>query len=47
MCPVSFMKAEMPCTYPLEYAIRLLKKAKVEMSKEYVKLVANLMVIKG
>ena len=46
-CPASITKARMLCTNPLGYAIRLLKKAKMEMSIEYVKSVADLMVIKG
>ncbi|XP_034711496.1 methanol O-anthraniloyltransferase-like [Vitis riparia] len=45
--PASITKAGMLCKNPLEYAIRLLKKAKAEMSQEYVKSVADLMVIKG
>ena len=45
--PASITKAGMLCTYPLEYAIKLVKKAKAKMSKEYVKSVADLMVIKG
>ena len=45
--PASITKAGMLCSYPLEYGIRLLKKAKAEISKEYVKSVADLMVIKG
>ena len=46
-CPSSITKAGMLCTNPLEYAIRLLKKAKMEMSIEYAKSVVDLMVIKG
>ena len=45
--PASITKAGMLCKNPLEYAIRLVKKAKAEMSQEYVKSVADLMVIKG
>ncbi|XP_034711524.1 methanol O-anthraniloyltransferase-like [Vitis riparia] len=45
--PASITKAGMLCKNPLEYAIRLLKKAKAEMSQEYIKSVADLMVIKG
>ena len=46
-CPASITKAGILCKNPLEYAIRLLKKAKAEMSQEYMKSMANLMVIKG
>eukprot|EP00261_Vitis_vinifera_P040765 XP_019082008.1 PREDICTED: methanol O-anthraniloyltransferase-like [Vitis vinifera] len=46
-CPTSITKAGILCKNPLEYAIRLLKKAKAEMSQEYMKSVADLMVIKG
>ncbi|XP_034711516.1 methanol O-anthraniloyltransferase-like [Vitis riparia] len=45
--PASITKAGMLCKNPLEYAVRLVKKAKAEMSQEYVKSVADLMVIKG
>ncbi|KAL6348267.1 hypothetical protein AAG906_005561 [Vitis piasezkii] len=44
--PASITKVGMLCKNPLEFAIRLVKKAKVEMSQEYIKSVANLMVIK-
>nr|UUA44348.1 alcohol acyltransferase type III.1 [Vitis vinifera]UUA44368.1 alcohol acyltransferase type III.1 [Vitis vinifera]UUA44380.1 alcohol acyltransferase type III.1 [Vitis vinifera] len=45
--PASITKAGMLCKNPLEFAIRLVKKAKAEMSQEYIKSVADLMVIKG
>ena len=45
--PTSITKAGMLCKNPLEFAIRLVKKAKVEMSQDYIKSVADLMVIKG
>ena len=47
MYPASITKAGMLCKNPLEYAVRLLKKAKAEISQEYMKSVADLMVIKG
>ena len=48
MYPTSITKAEMLCKNPLEYAVRLLKKAKVERSEEYyMKSLADLMIIKG
>ena len=37
MYPTSISKAEMLCKNPLEYAVRLVKKAKVERSEEYYK----------
>ncbi|XP_034675119.1 methanol O-anthraniloyltransferase-like [Vitis riparia] len=47
VAPASITKAGMLCKNPLEFAIRLVKKAKAEMSQEYIKSVADLMVIKG
>ena len=48
MHPTSITKAEMLCKNPLEYAVRLLKKIKVERSEEYyMKSLADLMIIKG
>ena len=45
--PASITKAGMLCANPLEYAIMLVKKAKMQMSTEYMKSVADLMVTQG
>ncbi|XP_038902410.1 benzyl alcohol O-benzoyltransferase-like [Benincasa hispida] len=45
--PAAFTTAGKLCQNPLGYAIELVKKAKAEMTEEYIKSVADLMVIKG
>ena len=45
--PTVLSKAELLCKNPLGYALDLVKKTKAEMSEEYIKSVADLMVIKG
>ena len=45
--PTVLSKAELLCKNPLGYALELVKKTKAEMSEEYLRSVADLMVIKG
>lgn len=45
--PAAVTTADKLCQNPLGYAIELVKKAKAEMTEEYIKSVADLMVIKG
>ena len=45
--PAAVTKAGELCNNPLGYAVKLLKKAKAEMSEEYIRSVADFMVIKG
>ena len=45
--PTVLSKAELLCKNPLGYALELVKKTKAEMSEEYIRSVADLMVIKG
>ncbi|XP_038900932.1 benzyl alcohol O-benzoyltransferase-like [Benincasa hispida] len=45
--PAALTTAGKLCQNPLAYAIELVKKAKSEMTEEYIKSVADLMVIKG
>uniref|UniRef100_F6HJ36 Methanol O-anthraniloyltransferase n=1 Tax=Vitis vinifera TaxID=29760 RepID=F6HJ36_VITVI len=45
--PAVVTKAGELCNNPLGYAVNLVKKAKAEMSEEYIRSVANFMVIKG
>ncbi|KAJ4719205.1 Benzyl alcohol O-benzoyltransferase [Melia azedarach] len=45
--PAVCSKAEVLCRSPLEYAVELVKKAKADMNEEYIRSVADLMVIKG
>ncbi|KAL3038558.1 hypothetical protein AAZX31_01G139200 [Glycine max] len=44
--PMALSKAGLLCQSPLEYALGLIKKAKAQMGLEYVKSVADLMVLK-
>ncbi|KAE9445380.1 hypothetical protein C3L33_22722, partial [Rhododendron williamsianum] len=46
-CPAAVSKAGKVCTFPLEYTVELVKMAKSQMTAEYFKSVADLMVIKG
>ncbi|XP_051129631.1 methanol O-anthraniloyltransferase-like [Andrographis paniculata] len=45
--PAAISKANILCTSPLSYGVELIRKTKLELSKEYVKSVADLLVIKG
>ena len=45
--PTVLSKVELLCKNPLGYALELVKKTKAEMSEEYLRSVADLMVIKG
>ncbi|KAJ4724407.1 Benzyl alcohol O-benzoyltransferase [Melia azedarach] len=45
--PAVCSKAEVLCRNPLEYAVKLVKKAKAKVNEEYIRSVADLMVIKG
>ncbi|KAJ0084057.1 hypothetical protein Patl1_29412 [Pistacia atlantica] len=45
--PALCSKADDLCRKPLEYAVELVKKAKAEINEEYVRSVADLMVIRG
>ncbi|XP_040990129.1 methanol O-anthraniloyltransferase-like [Juglans microcarpa x Juglans regia] len=45
--PTALTKAELLCNNPLGYALELVKKTKSEMSEEYIRSVAGLMVTKG
>ncbi|XP_059663072.1 methanol O-anthraniloyltransferase-like [Cornus florida] len=45
--PAALSTSEMLCRKPLRYAVELVKSAKGQMSEEYIKSVADLMVIKG
>ncbi|CAA2942197.1 methanol O-anthraniloyltransferase-like [Olea europaea subsp. europaea] len=44
--PVAVSTARVLCTAPLSYAVQLIKNAKAQMSEEYIKSVADLIVIK-
>ncbi|KAG5524561.1 hypothetical protein RHGRI_031282 [Rhododendron griersonianum] len=45
--PVAVSKAGKVCSFPLEYTVELVKMAKPQITAEYFRLVADLMVIKG
>ncbi|XP_051115826.1 methanol O-anthraniloyltransferase-like [Andrographis paniculata] len=45
--PAAISKANILCASPLSYGADLIRRAKLKLSKEYVKSVADLMVIKG
>jgi hypothetical protein len=45
--PTAVTKAGSLCENPLGYALEIVKKIKLEMSEEYIRSVADLMVIKG
>ncbi|RDX69537.1 Methanol O-anthraniloyltransferase, partial [Mucuna pruriens] len=45
--PMALSEAGLLCQNPLEYALGLIRKAKAQMSAEYVSSVADLMVLKG
>ncbi|PIN19367.1 benzyl alcohol O-benzoyltransferase [Handroanthus impetiginosus] len=45
--PAAISKAGILCESPLIYALDLVQRAKIQLSKEYIKSVADLMVIKG
>lgn len=45
--PVAMTKAEKLCQSPLEYALELVKKAKDDVTEDYMKSLADLMVIRG
>lgn len=45
--PVAVSTAEKLCKKPLEYALELVRKAKAEVTEEYMRSVADLMVLKG
>ncbi|KAG5524593.1 hypothetical protein RHGRI_031311 [Rhododendron griersonianum] len=45
--PAAVSKAGKVCSFPLEYAVELVKTAKPQMTAEYFRSVADLMVIKG
>ncbi|KAE9446135.1 hypothetical protein C3L33_21967, partial [Rhododendron williamsianum] len=45
--PAAISKAGKVCSFPLEYTVELVKMAKPQMTAEYFKSVADLMVIKG
>ncbi|XP_051129668.1 alcohol acyl transferase 1 allele RGa-like [Andrographis paniculata] len=46
-CPAAISKASTLCESPLEHIANLIRKAKCEMNEDYIKSVADLMVIKG
>ncbi|XP_043710176.1 benzyl alcohol O-benzoyltransferase-like [Telopea speciosissima] len=45
--PVALSTAEKLCENPIEYALELVKKAKAEVTEEYMRSTANLVVMKG